>query len=121
MRALIIDDSGVTRKIIARLLHGFDFETREAEDGAAGLAALGQGELPEVVFVDWNMPEMTGIEFVRAARQEPRYEPVRIVMVTSENEMAAVTEALEAGANEYLMKPFTKESLGEKIALLGLA
>lgn len=121
MRALIIDDSGLTRKIIARLLHGLGFATSEACDGAAGLAELARSGPPEIVFVDWNMPEMTGIEFVRAARKEPAYAGMRIVMVTSENELANVSEALEAGANEYLMKPFTQEALGEKIALLGLA
>jgi two-component system chemotaxis response regulator CheY len=102
-------------------LHGLGFETTEASNGAHGLATLAQGEPPDVVFVDWNMPEMTGIEFVRHARKEPRYTPTRIVMITSENEVSYVSEALEAGANEYLMKPFTQEGLIEKMAMLGLA
>src|SRR3954471_16632981 len=121
MNALIIDDSRTTRAIIARFLSALGYETAEAGDGAAGLAHLAAVGAPDIAFVDWNMPEMTGIEFVKHARREPRYDGMQIVMVTSENEIANVAEALEAGANEYLMKPFTKEGLAEKIALLSLS
>ena len=121
MRTLIIDDSRTTRAIIARLLQGLGYATAEAPDGAAALRHLEAQGAPEIAFVDWNMPEMTGIEFVQSVRKEARYDGMQIVMVTSENEMANVAQALEAGANEYLMKPFTKEALEEKIALLGLA
>jgi len=120
MHALIIDDSRTTRAIIARLLKGLGYQTSEAADGGAALAHLATQAVPEIVFVDWNMPEMTGLEFVQSVRKEARYEAMQIVMVTSENEMANVTAALEAGANEYLMKPFTREALEEKIALLGV-
>lgn len=121
MNALIVDDSRTTRAIIARLLQGLGYTTSEAPDGAAALRHLEEQGAPEIAFVDWNMPEMTGIEFVQNVRKEPRYDTMLIVMVTSENEMSNVTQALEAGANEYLMKPFTKEGLAEKIALLGLS
>ena len=120
MHALIVDDSRTTRAIIARLLQGLGYETSEAPDGAAALAQLETASIPDMAFVDWNMPEMTGIEFVQAVRKNARYDGMQIIMVTSENEMANVCAALEAGANEYLMKPFTKEALEEKIALLGL-
>ena len=121
MHALIVDDSRTTRAIIARFLKALGYETSEAPDGAAALQQLQKMEVPEIAFVDWNMPEMTGIEFVRQVRQDARFAGMQIVMVTSENEMANVAAALEAGANEYLMKPFTKEALEEKIALLGVA
>ena len=120
MHALIIDDSRTTRTIIARLLKGLGYETSEAGDGRAGLDHLAAHGPADIAFVDWNMPEMPGIDFVRGARKNPAYDAMRIVMVTSENEISTVTEALEAGANEYLMKPFNKEALEEKIALLGV-
>ncbi|HEV7403920.1 MAG TPA: response regulator [Chthoniobacteraceae bacterium] len=121
MHALIVDDSRTTRAIIARLLQGLGYTTSEAPDGAAALRLLEAQGAPEMAFVDWNMPEMTGLEFVQSVRKEARYDGMQIVMVTSENDMAFVTQALTAGANEYLMKPFTKEALEEKIALLGLS
>ena len=121
MQTLIVDDSRTTRAIIARLLQGLGYQTSEAPNGAAALEQLQTQSIPEIAFVDWNMPEMTGIEFVQAVRKDPRFDGMQIVMVTSENEMANVAAALEAGANEYLMKPFTKEALEEKIALLGLS
>src|SRR3954469_5740505 len=121
MNALIVDDSRTTRAIIARLLQGLGYTTSEAPDGAAALRHLETQGAPEIAFVDWNMPEMTGIEFVQWVRKEARYDGMQIVMVTSENDMANVTQALAAGANEYLMKPFNRESLEAKIALLRLS
>lgn len=121
MKALIIDDSRTTRAIIARLLQGLGYETSEAANGADALARLEAHGVPDIAFVDWNMPEMTGLEFVQHARQDRCHDGMQIIMVTSENETAFIAAALEAGANEYLMKPFTREGLEEKIALLGLA
>lgn len=121
MRTLIIDDSRTTRAIIARILQGLGYETSEACHGLAGLEHLQSHGPADIAFVDWNMPEMSGIEFVKNVRQNASYDAMRIVMVTSENEMSTVAQALAAGANEYLMKPFDKEALAEKIALLSLA
>jgi len=70
--------------------------------------------------VDWNMPEMTGIEFVQAVRAKPEYDGMKLMMVTTETEMSQVSVALEAGANEYAMKPFTKEVLHDKLTMLGV-
>lgn len=120
MHALIIDDSRTTRAIIARLVKGLGYEISEAGDGLAALAHLQVHGPADIAFVDWNMPEMSGIEFVQHARKTPDYNSMKIIMVTSENEISAVSTALEAGANEFLMKPFTKEMLEEKIALLSL-
>ena len=121
MHALVIDDSRTTRTIISRLLKALDYETIEAADGHEALRVLASGELPGIAFVDWHMPEMSGIEFVQIVRADRRCDGMRIVMVTSENELDRVSEALAAGANEYLMKPFNRAALEEKIALLGAA
>jgi two-component system chemotaxis response regulator CheY len=118
-RALVVDDSRAIRRIIGRTLDGLGFAVAEAADGREGLVRLGESDA-EVVLVDWNMPEMGGLEFVRAVRADPGRADVRLVMVTSEAELGHMVEALEAGADEYLMKPFTPGALSDKLALLGL-
>ena len=117
---LVVDDSRVIRRLATDILKSLGLRTAEAEHGLAAVEYC-RSQIPAMVLLDWNMPEMTGIEFVQAVRKDARYDGMQIVMVTSENEMANVAAALEAGANEYLMKPFTKEALEEKIALLGLS
>lgn len=120
MRALVVDDSRAMRLILARVLRARGCEVLEAGDGEQALALLGAGPLPDVALVDWNMPVMNGLEFVRAARDEPAYAAMRIVMVTTESESSNVLQALEAGAEEYLFKPFTPEAVVDKLSLLGL-
>jgi two-component system chemotaxis response regulator CheY len=90
----------------------------EAANGREGLERLRQPPGVELVLVDWNMPEMNGLEFIRAVRADRAYDPVRIMMVTTETEQEQVIRALEAGANEYVMKPFTREILVAKLSLL---
>ena len=119
MRALVIDDSRVMRGVIRRILEPYGFEVLEAQHGADGLAKLRSMAVPDMAFVDWNMPEMTGIEFIEHVREEDKYDSMAIVMVTTETEAHQMERALEAGANEYLMKPFTAEALKEKLAVLG--
>jgi two-component system chemotaxis response regulator CheY len=121
MRALVIDDSRAMRSIIGGILRGLGFEVGEAGNGVEGLVKLAQPEKPDLVMVDWNMPEMNGIDFVRAARKRPEFNTVRIVMVTTETEMARMAEALASGADEYVMKPFTRDVLINKLELLGFA
>ncbi len=120
MRALLIDDSRAIRAIIGRTLRELGFEVAEAAHGREGLEKLRDPVRPDVVLVDWNMPEMNGLEFVRAVRADHAYDAVRVVVVTTETEMANVSRALEAGANEYVMKPFTREVLLEKLELAGV-
>ncbi len=120
MRALVVDDSKTTRMIIGRIMREIGFEVVEAADGQQALAKLEEIGCADVALVDWNMPEMTGIEFVQAVRAEPAYAEMKVMMVTTESEAEQVTVALEAGANEYAMKPFTKEVIQEKLALLGI-
>ncbi|MCW5892480.1 MAG: response regulator [bacterium] len=121
MRALVVDDSQAMRMIIRRILREQGFETVEAEHGRAALSALADAGPVDLALVDWNMPEMNGLEFVEAVRADARYGGMVIMMVTTEIESAQVLRALDAGANEYLMKPFTKPAFVEKLALLGLA
>jgi len=118
MRALVIDDSRTVRLIIRDALGEIGMDVVEAANGREGLERLRAAEDVRVILVDWNMPEMNGLEFVRAVRAERAYDPVRIMMVTTETEQGQVVRALDAGANEYLMKPFTKEVLVAKLSLL---
>ncbi len=118
MCALVIDDSATMRRILGRMLSRMGFEVAEAGNGREGLERLRQSGPIDLVLVDWNMPEMDGLAFVRAVRADPTYKSVRLMMVTTENDLSRVAIALEAGANEYVMKPFTEEVMREKLQLL---
>jgi len=120
MRALIVDDSRTMRTILGRIVSGLGFEVAQAGDGKQALAALATGPLPDLMLADWNMPEMTGYELVCAVRAVPAYAALKIVMVTTETETTQVASALHAGANEYVMKPFTPEIILDKLRMLGL-
>src|SRR5262245_53367085 len=104
MLALVIDDSSAVRRLIARFLGTLGFDVREARDGLEGLDALEVSPPPSLVLVDWNMPELDGIGFLRRMRADERYGEVPVVMVTTEFDQSRVREALEAGASEYVMK-----------------
>ena len=118
MRALVIDDSRTVRAIIGTILRGEGLDVVEAANGREGLERLRETGGVELVLVDWNMPEMNGLEFIEAVRADRAYDPVRIMMVTTETEHGQVRRALDAGANEYVMKPFTREVLVAKLSLL---
>jgi len=105
------------RRILAEL--GFD-ECAEAGHGGEALHRLDEIEAPDVMLVDWNMPEMNGLELIRAVRRNPDRRAIPIVMVTTENETPQMVRALAAGASEYVMKPFTKAVIREKLDLLGI-
>ena len=120
MRALVVDDSRAMRKIIAGALRKLGYETVEAADGAEALKVLGEGPLPDLATVDWNMPVMDGLTFVTQVRANREYRALTLMMVTTEAEHGQIVRALAAGAHEYLIKPFTVEALEEKLALLGL-
>ena len=121
MRALVVDDSRAIRSIIGKTVKELGFELLEAGNGKEALERLEAAGTVELVLVDWNMPEMNGFDFLVAARQNPAWKDTVIIMVTTETEMAQMQRALEAGANEYVMKPFTKDVLHEKLQLVGLA
>ena len=118
MRALVIDDSRTVRAIIRKTLTEVGLDVVEAGNGREGLEQLRDAEDVGVVLVDWNMPVMNGLEFIRAVRAERAYDAIRIMMVTTETEQEQVVRALDAGANEYLMKPFTRDILIAKLSLL---
>jgi two-component system, chemotaxis family, chemotaxis protein CheY len=120
MRALVIDDSRTMRAILGKMLKEIAFEVLEAADGREGLEQLRKNGPPDLVLVDWNLPTMNGLEFVRAVRSQREYDGVPLMMVTTETERAQVAKALEAGATEYIMKPFTKDILVDKLNLLGI-
>lgn len=121
MRALVIDDSKAIRIILRRLLDELGFEVVEAADGREALQHLAGTTRPfDVALVDWNMPEMNGLEFVREVRGQGGHEDLTMVMVTTETEAGQVVRALAAGANEYIMKPFSRDVLVDKLSMLGL-
>ena len=118
MRALVIDDSRTVRIIIGRILRELGIEVTEASNGREALEQLERSPDVALMLVDWNMPEMDGYDFLRVVRSQRAYDAVRILMVTSESQSEQVIRALNAGANEYLMKPFNKDVLVAKLNLL---
>jgi len=118
MRALVIDDSRTVRMIIGQTLRELGIEVLEAGDGSEALDQIKENPDVDLMLVDWNMPKMNGIDFIRAVRSQPAFDSARILMVTSEAQSDHVTEAIQAGANEYLMKPFSKEVLVAKLNML---
>jgi len=119
MRALIVDDSRFVRVYLRGLLEARGIACEEAPDGQAGLGLLDSGGPFELALIDWNMPGMNGLEMVRQIRGQGNVD-TRIMMVTTEGENDYIVSALDAGADEYLMKPFDEEALGEKLAMMGL-
>jgi two-component system chemotaxis response regulator CheY len=119
MRALIVDDSRFVRGFLRGLLEEKGIECEEAGDGQAGLDRLHGGLTFDLALVDWNMPVMNGLDMLREMRSEG-FDDIRVLMVTTEAENDFILRALEAGADEYLMKPFDDEALNEKLAMLGL-
>lgn len=121
MYALIIDDSRAMRRILRTVVEPLGFRILEAGDGREGLDRL-EEHYPDVelTLVDWNMPVMNGLEFVRTVRADNQYQQMKIAMVTTETEPAQKARALMAGVDEYVMKPFTSEILMEKLRLMGV-
>jgi len=120
-KALVVDDSRTIRTILKRILLELGYEVCEAADGREALAVIDtQGNSVSLVLTDWNMPEMDGLELLKRLRQNPQLSLLKIIMVTTETELDRMVSALDAGANEYVMKPFTKEILREKLELVGI-
>lgn len=120
MQALVVDDSRVMRTILTRFLNSLDFEVIQAGDGAEALALLDGGARPNVALVDWNMPVMDGLTFIKCCRADPEYRDMVLMMVTTESEQSQIVRALAAGAHEYVIKPFTEDVIAEKLDMLGL-
>ena len=117
---LIVDDSKVIRKVARHMLEGMDFVVDEACDGQEALDSCTKSS-PDVVLLDWNMPIMNGIEFLRALGKSDVAPRPKVVLCTTESDTAHIRTALEAGADEYVMKPFDRETLASKLQYVGLA
>jgi two-component system, chemotaxis family, chemotaxis protein CheY len=117
---LIVDDSRVIRKVSRHIVESFGFAVLEAENGQDALSQCTEA-MPDLILLDWNMPVMSGIEFILALRQKPWGAKPKVVFCTTENDVAHIREAIAAGADEYVMKPFDHETLQIKLQLIGAA
>ena len=117
---LVVDDSKVIRKVARHILETLEFTVDEAEDGREALSRCEQ-HMPDVVLLDWNMPVMSGMEFLRALRQADVANQPKVVFCTTENDLAHIRAAIDAGADEYVMKPFDRETLQSKLQIVGVA
>jgi two-component system chemotaxis response regulator CheY len=119
MRVLIVDDSRFVRGYLRGLLEEKEIDCEEAADGQAGMDRLKSSPPFDLALLDWNMPVMDGLEMLKKLRADG-YADLKVMMVTTEAENDYILRALDAGADEYLMKPFDDEALTEKLAMLGL-
>ena len=117
---LVVDDSKVIRKVARHILETLNFTVEEAGDGREALLRC-EEHMPDVVLLDWNMPVMGGMEFLRTLRQRGVEPQPKVVFCTTENDAAHIRAAIEAGADEYMMKPFDRETLESKLQIVGVA
>lgn len=116
---LLVDDSRVIRKVSRRILEDLGFEVAEASDGVEAMAWC-SAVMPDVILLDWRMPSMNGLEFLRQLRTEPGGDQPKVIFCSVENEIESIREALDAGADEYIMKPFDGGIVAGKLNYLGL-
>ena len=116
---LIVDDSAVIRKVAKHIVESFKFVTEEAEDGSVALSKCRE-EMPDAVLLDWNMPQMDGIAFIKALREEKDGDKPKVIFCTTENDAKHISMAIKAGADEFVMKPFDKTILETKFQQVGL-
>ena len=117
---LIVDDSRVIRRVARQIFEGIGYTCEEAENGQDALT-LCKAKFPDFILLDWNMPIMNGMDFIRALRQLPGGDAPVVVFCTTENDLSHIQQALMAGANEYIMKPFDADIIRGKLEQLGLA
>lgn len=119
--AMVVDDSRAMRMILRKTLSELGYDVCDAGNGQEALSLLEKESASlSLMLVDWNMPVMCGLDLVKAMRSDDRYLQIPVIMVTTETEIEQMSKALEAGANEYVMKPFTREALGDKLRMLNL-
>ena len=121
MRALIVDDSRANRLVIGKCLVDFDFRVVDAFDGTDGLFRIKNEPQFDVLLVDWGMPGLNGLDFIHQVRLDPNYKLTPIIMISGLSSQERMDEAIGAGANEYIIKPFTPEALAAKFDCLGIA
>jgi two-component system chemotaxis response regulator CheY len=119
-KILLVDDSRAVRLAAKRILSSFEFDVLEAENGQQALEVLRQSQPVDAVLLDWNMPIMDGLTFLKAVRADTRLMQPRIVMCTTENDLHRIVAAMDSGADEYIMKPFTEEIVREKLREAGV-
>jgi two-component system chemotaxis response regulator CheY len=120
MLALVVDDSRAMRMILRRIMSEQGYAVVDAADGQEALDVLEGGARPDVALIDWNMPNVDGLELVTRIRKNPEWRSITLMMVTTESEYDQIVRALAAGAHEYVIKPFTPDAIVEKLQLLGL-
>ncbi len=116
---LVVDDSKIVRKVTRRILESFNYTIDEAEDGQEALEKC-RMSMPSLIMLDWHMPVMNGLEFLKALRAEPQGNSPIVIFCTTESEFARIQEAIASGANEYVMKPFDEDIIRGKLEQLGL-
>lgn len=116
---LVVDDSKVVRKLERRIMEELGFEVSEAEDGQ-NAADYCKGVMPELILLDWHMPVMNGLEFLKVLRSMEGGDTPKVIFCTTESEMSNIMQALELGANEYIMKPFDAEIIKGKLEQIGI-
>ncbi len=116
---LVVDDSRVIRKVARRILEEMNFNIEEAADGSAALDAC-DAKMPDAILLDWNMPVMNGLDFLLALRKRDGGDAPVVVFCSTENDMQHISEAINAGANEYIMKPFDRDIVQAKFSEAGL-
>lgn len=116
---LVVDDSRVVRKVARRIVEDLGFSCEEAEDGQKAYDSCAS-KMPDAILLDWNMPIMSGIEFLEKLRAMPSGDAPKVIFCTTENDMAHIARAMNAGANEYIMKPFDSEIIESKFSQIGL-
>jgi len=120
MQALVVDDSSTMRKVLKSILVSAGFEVIEAKCGAEALERLQQGH-SDLALLDWNMPAMSGLELLEKVRADNSCDAMKIMMVTTESEAEQLDKALQVGADEYVMKPFTRDVILDKLQLIGFS
>ena len=117
-QALVVDDSAVIRKIARQMLERMAFQVREAEDGGAAVEQC-TADMPDMILLDWNMPIMSGFDFLKQLRSMPGGDKPKVVFCTTENSFEMIERAMSAGADEYIMKPFDEFIIREKLLQIG--
>lgn len=118
-KCLVVDDSKIVRKLARRIMENLGYEVDEAEDGAKA-AEYCAASMPPLILLDWHMPVMNGLEFIKALRVMPRGQEPKVIFCTTENELANIMQAISAGADEYVMKPFDEEIIRGKLTQIGV-
>jgi two-component system chemotaxis response regulator CheY len=119
MKALVVDDSSTIRAFLRSILVPLGFEVAMAKNGLEGLEGLDNPPRPDLALIDWHMPEMDGLQLLTEIRSRPELDQMTVVLVTAENDLSQISLALDSGANEYVMKPLTREIVTEKLQMLG--